>query len=308
MKAEVFEAIKRSAAVPSMPAVVVRFLEVIQDPNFEYDHVVRTLSADAGTVSEILRLANSPLFGVRNDVTSLKVALTLLGPKRTRSLVLGRYLVEMMGGRSVDALDMSYCWRRSLVCASAASHFAKVVLPGSREEVFISALLCDIGIPILAQSFPDRYAPIVERFVPYGADLTPEDETSAVDTTHAEVSALVLSYWKLPDVVTASVRLHQAPPVADAREPMRIARLIRAADQISKLLCEIPDERRIEPVCSEALKWAGCGVGVLMDMLPRLEKEVSELANLLRIDVIPSRVYEVIAQTLQEKLQVAVGA
>ncbi|MGD2110653.1 MAG: HDOD domain-containing protein, partial [Phycisphaerae bacterium] len=89
MKASVLETIKKSAAVPSMPQVVLRFLEIMQDPGFEYRDLVKVLSADAGTVSEVLRLANSALFGVRNKVVSLQQALTLLGPKRTRSLLLG---------------------------------------------------------------------------------------------------------------------------------------------------------------------------------------------------------------------------
>ena len=74
MNARISEAIRRSAAIPSLPQVVTRFLEVISDPNFQYDDVVKVLSADAGTVSEILRLANSALFGLSRKVTSLRQA------------------------------------------------------------------------------------------------------------------------------------------------------------------------------------------------------------------------------------------
>ena len=63
MKAEIFEAIKRSGAVPSMPQVVTRFLEIIQQPDFSYDEVVAVLSTDPGTAADILRLSNSALFG-----------------------------------------------------------------------------------------------------------------------------------------------------------------------------------------------------------------------------------------------------
>jgi len=108
MKASVLETIKKSAAVPSMPQVVVRFIEIMQDPSFEYRDLVKVLSADPGTVSEVLRLANSALFGVRNKVVSLQQALTLLGPKRTRSLLLGRYLVDAMSHKQIAGLDMSY--------------------------------------------------------------------------------------------------------------------------------------------------------------------------------------------------------
>ena len=112
MKAAVLETIKKSAAVPSVPQVVLRFLEIMQDPDFEYRELVKVFSADPGTVSEVLRLANSALFGVRNKVVALQQALTLLGPKRTRSLLLGRYLIDSMSKRQVGGLDMGYFWRR----------------------------------------------------------------------------------------------------------------------------------------------------------------------------------------------------
>ena len=121
MNARILETIKKSAAVPSMPQVVLRFLEIMQDPEFDYKDLERVLATDPGTVGEVLRLANSALFGVRNKVVSIKQALTLLGPKRTRSLLLGRYLVDTMSHRKVAGLDMSYFWRRSLAASVVAS-------------------------------------------------------------------------------------------------------------------------------------------------------------------------------------------
>jgi len=176
MKASVLEAIKQSAAVPSAPQVVTRFLEVMQDPNFEYGELAKILSADPGMVSEILRLTNSALFGISQKVTSLHQALPLLGPKRTRSMVLGRYLVEAVGKQSTAGLDPSYFWRRSLVTAVLSSRFAEKIVPRQREEIFIAALLADIGIPILAQALPEQYQSIASRYAPYGEPFTDEQE------------------------------------------------------------------------------------------------------------------------------------
>ena len=179
MNASVLEAIKQSAAVPSVPQVVTRFLELIQDPNFEYGSLVKVLSTDAGTVSEILRLTNSALFGVSRKVTSLHQALTLLGPKRTRSLVLGRYLVQSVGRNPIPGLDSGYFWRRSLATAVLASRLASTVAPRHREEIFISGLLADIGIPVLTQALPQKYSPIVTRYAPHAVPFTDDEEREA---------------------------------------------------------------------------------------------------------------------------------
>lgn len=301
MKARVLETIKKSAAVPSMPQVVLRFLEIMQDPNFEYSDLVKVLSTDPGTVSEILRLANSALFGVRNKVVSPMQALTLLGPKRTRSLLLGRYLVDALSKKRVAQLDMSYFWRRSLASSVVASHFAQAVLPRQRDEAFIAALLADIGVPILAEALPDKYAPIIARYTPNSPPVTVEEEQDAADVTHAEVSAMVLSHWTLPDSVTRAVNLHQSsnPGVGPFAT---IARVLNAADQIAALLCEIPDMNSILRICTAATAFVGVEMSVLVKLLPTIEKDIEELADALRIDVVPGNVYALVAKAMQEKL------
>lgn len=301
MDARTLEAIKKSATVPSMPQVVLRFLEVVQDPNFEYDDIVKTLSADAGTVSEILRLCNSALFGMRERVVSLRQALTLMGPKRTRSLLLGRYLVDAVGKQRVDGLDMGYYWRRSLATAVVSSRIAGTGSGVDPEEVFVAALLADIGLPILAEAMSDAYAPVLQRFVPYGEDITAEFEQETVGASHGEVSAMVLKYWSLPEVVCTAANLHQSETFGDSPAG-RIARIISASDRISKLLCEIPDLDAAVTVCQEATDMVGVDPQKLVQILTTIESDIEELASALRIDVIPGNVYHQIAKAVQDRL------
>lgn len=301
MNARVLEAIKRSAAVPSIPQVVTRFLQIVQDPSFEYDEVIRVLSADPGTVSEILRLANSALFGVRQKIVSLRQALTLLGPKRIRTLLLGRYLVDSISHRHPSGLDMNYFWRRSLASSVLSTRFADVLLPRQRDEIFIAALLADIGIPILAEALPELYGPIIAKFTPQGDYVTGEQELAVLGATHGEVSAMVLTHWTLPDIVGTAVNLHQSPTPGEGDVAI-MARILNVSDRIGKLLCETPAPRLVEDVCSHAIDFIGIDAGVLVRMLNTVEKDIEELAAALRIDVIPSNVYELLATTIQDKL------
>ncbi len=301
MNARVLDTIKKSAAVPSMPQVILRFIQIMQDPNFEYGHLVKALSADPGTVSELLRLANSALFGVRNKVIAPKQALTLLGPKRTRSLLLGRYLVDSMSKKTVTGLDMSYFWRRSLTSSVIAARFAQMRIPRVQDEAFIAGLLADIGVPILAEAFPKQYAPIVAEYRPHGASVTPEQEIEATEVTHAQVSAMVLAHWTVPDSVASAVNLsHSTSP--GAGDVADVARMLQAADRIGKLLCEVPSADAIVSVCSSALAFAGLDETVLINLLPSIEADIEDLAEALRIDVVPSKVYSLIAKAVEQKL------
>jgi HD-like signal output (HDOD) protein len=307
MNANVLEAIKKSAAVPSMPQVVSRFLEIMQDPNFDYGDLVRVLSVDPGTVSEILRLVNSALFGVHQKIVSLRQAITLLGPKRTRSVLLGRFLVDTIAQKQLTGLDMSYFWRRSLACAVVASRFAETVAPRHREETFIAGLLADIGVPILCEAMPAQYRTIVSEYAPNGAYVTPEQEQDAVDVTHAQVSAMVLAHWTLPNIVTSAVNLQHSPSPGDSQGGA-IARILNASDRIAKLLCESPDVESAAIVCAEATAFVGVKLDLLVHLLSTIENDIEELADVLRIDVIPTNAYTAIVASIQERLTASTGA
>ncbi|NOX59746.1 MAG: HDOD domain-containing protein [Planctomycetes bacterium] len=308
MNANVVEAIRKSAAVPSMPQVVTRFLEVIQDPNFDYNSVVKVLSVDAGTVSEILRLSNSALFGVSRKVTSLKQALTLLGPRRTRSLVLGRYLVEAMGDSSGGKLDTSYYWRRSLACGVIGARIADKVCPRLRDEVFLAGLLADIGVAILSQAMSEEYDSIVTQYAPHGGTFTEEDEVKLVGASHGEVTAMVLSEWGLPEAMCDAVKHSHTESIDVTDNASQMARVVNASDRIAKLLCEIPDVNTCVETCSAAVAFAGVELSALVEIIGGVEADVEELATVLKIDVIPSAVYQKIAQAIRDQLSVAAGA
>ncbi len=302
MNARVLDTLKRSAAVPSMPQVVLRFLEIMQDPEFDYADLVKVLSADAGTVSEVLRLANSALFGVRHKVVSTRQALTLLGPKRTRSLLLGRYLVDSMTDKQVSGLDMSYFWRRSLTASVIASHIAGHILPRHRDEAFIGALLAKIGITILAEALPKSYGPIVKEFAPHGTQITVEQELQAVEVTHAQVSAMVLSHWTLPDSISQAVNLHLSDTPGEGDVP-QVARILNTADRVARILCQVPEtDDDIARTCIEATNFVGVDPSVLVQLLPTIESDIEELADALRIDVIASSVYALVAKAVQDKI------
>jgi HD-like signal output (HDOD) protein len=301
MDTMVLDLVKRSAAIPSMPQVATRFLEIIHDPEFEYRSAVEVISSDPGTASEILRLANSALFGVTRQVTSLSQAMTLLGIKRIRSLVLGRYIVDCINQKTPTDIDASYYWRRSLTTAVMSARLAEALGSEFCEEAFICGLLADIGVVILDDALHDSYRSIAEEYRPHGrADLATL-ERDQLGSTHADVSALVLEHWQLPDLVCDAVRNHPW----DLREASgaTLANVIGGADRIATRLCEAPTEMEaVLEDCRQVVEVLGLDPAVLAAKLEEIEAHIEEFAHVLRIEVSPSRVYELVAREIREQL------
>src|SRR5690606_6360168 len=105
-----------------------------------------------------------------------------------KTLVLGFSLVNALSkGRARGFKHLTY-WRRSVYAATSARLLAERLDLVQREELFLAALLSDIGMLVLDQVLGDEYGEVCERAETHRALV--EGERAALGTTHAEVSGL----------------------------------------------------------------------------------------------------------------------
>ncbi len=310
MHSETLEAIKRSAAVPSMPMVAARCHEMTNDPDCSYDKLVELLGTDPGIAADILRLSNSALFGVTRQVGSLKQAITLLGMKRVRDLVMARYLAQQIDQIRTDLIDVDYYWRRSLTTGILASKFADTLAPRQRDEVFIGGLLADVGVVVLARALPKQYASIAAQYRPHASDDWIQGEYSLMGVTHGDVSAMVLEQWNLPVELVEAVRYHHAS-AADIPEDCAgaaLSRIIGGAGTIARILCEANEPDAAVKACADGMDRVELDISVLVTALSDVEQDIEQMAGLLGIEVINSKVFSLISQRLIESLGSACGS
>jgi HD-like signal output (HDOD) protein len=308
MQSDTLEAISRSAAIPSMPLVATRCYEMSQDPLCSYDKIVELLSTDPGIAAEILRIANSAMFGLVRQVDSLKQAIALLGLTRVRDLVLMRYMVQSLNTAKTDPIDLSYFWRRCTGGAIVAGKLAATKAPRRRDEAFIAGLLADVGVVILTQALPSKYKPIAAQYRPLGGDAWKGQEREVLGVSHGQVSAMVLEAWSLPGAIVESVRHHHDPIDAIPTDsPARdIAPLIGAAQTIAGAISEASDPARAAAHCVEAMEGIKLSPAVLVDALPSIESDIENLATALKVDVIPSKTFKLIADQIAKQITVPV--
>ncbi|MCA9255485.1 MAG: HDOD domain-containing protein [Phycisphaerales bacterium] len=305
MQAETLESIKRSASIPSMPLVATRCYEMTQDSNCDYNKLVELLSTDPGIAASVLRLANSPLFGVTRQVSSLKHAIALLGVKRIRDLVLARYLVQKTEELQCDLIDISYYWRISVTSAILTSKFANALLPARRDEAFMIGLLADLGVLVLAQALPDQYAPIAARYQPHSGDAWMHGEYNLMGVTHGEVTALVLEQWNLPEIMCEAVKHHHSDPadLPDNADAALLARIVGGASAIARVLAQTMPVEEAVATCRQAMDKVDLDVKVLVKALDGLDEDIAQMAELIQVDVLNSRVFAVLTKQLAENLK-----
>lgn len=173
------------------PPAASKAVALLSDDSVSFREVADTLSTDAALSAEVLRLANSPLFGPRYGVNNVLHALAVLGARRVTSLVLTLGMSKFLKRPGLkDAMRRP--WRHNLACALAAREFAHS-FGRDANEAYNAGLFHDIGR--LAFLSVD---PLFYRAFSGSNETLREAESAHFGVDHCDAGAWVIEQWKLP--------------------------------------------------------------------------------------------------------------
>ncbi|MBX3440427.1 MAG: GGDEF domain-containing protein, partial [Planctomycetaceae bacterium] len=197
-------------AIPTLPTVAVRLLELYDDPDVELSDVVELLRTDPAITAKIIKAANTPAYGIGREVTDLRQAVSLLGKSIVAPLALSFSLSDK-SMQSPEAADLfRQYWLQAIVQAITAECLAKKYAKSSVGEWFVSGLLSSIGRLALINHDAELYKKVMSHADENRVSLH-EAEAALLPTTTIEFSAQLMQKWNLPsrwiDATSYQVRL-----------------------------------------------------------------------------------------------------
>ena len=208
--------------LPPFPAIASRIMSLAsrQDVNIhELSHLVKM---DPSFSAELLRLANSALFGARREVTSLAHAIAVAGTDRVKTMAT-LVAVNRMVRASVRVGALRKVWIHSLVTAVIAEEAARLARM-ERESAYTAGLLHNLGTLGMMSAYPDEYSRMLEVSDDFGYDLlTTERDLFGID--HCAAGAYLAQDWNFPDELAAVIATHHDPPVAGELSPYNLIKI-----------------------------------------------------------------------------------
>jgi diguanylate cyclase (GGDEF)-like protein len=253
--------------------VATKIIELANDPDVDIDRIAEVLSIDPATTARVLRIANSPMYAMSREITSLSQALMVLGLNATISLALSFSLLKSWQTESEPGgLDYSLFWRRAMLAAAATRAIAAKLGWRDGEAMFVAALIQDIGVMALDRTLPDLYDGLGESQIKQSAMIEREVECTGAD--HAEIGGWLLEKWSFPETVQHAVRDSHDPEASpvQGREALFV-RAVAFSSEIAELFLEKSDERRFVDLAKKAKDWLGIdteGVGELIEEVGKL--------------------------------------
>ena len=205
----------KAVPIPSCPQIVLKLLEATRRADADSTKIARLITADVTFAASVLRMANSPFFGLRRRVQSVKLAVAVLGTRNLIKIIYGVMLRDRLGGSRAPALRRF--WERSnynaVVCTQLASRLRGV----SIDDAYTFGLFHDAGIAVLMQRFADYPQTLIAANAASRSITAVEDEHYA--TNHVIVGALLAHEWFLPDHVVRAIRYHHDYSVLGTPRP-----------------------------------------------------------------------------------------
>ena len=178
--------------IPEQPEILDTVYQELTKENPDLGIISDQILKDGGLFSSVLRLINSPYFGMRCEIKTVQHAVSLIGiDNLATNIACIKFRAKMQGSKNVP---MPKYWDISLDTAKLCSYLSKELGLSSPTQAYAFGLFKDAGIPILAQRYADYKDVLTEQNNTELASFT-DLEDKHYDTNHAIVSYLVSKKW-----------------------------------------------------------------------------------------------------------------
>ncbi|MEJ2199833.1 MAG: GGDEF domain-containing protein [Desulfuromonadaceae bacterium] len=197
---------KDNLKLPSPPAIAVRILQVVRQDDSSFAALAQIISADPALTAKMLQVANSAIYALPNKVNTIEKALSVIGVDVLKNIALSFVIAKEMRGGGGDGFDFEYFWKKSVTSAVAAELLCGLL--GYRlNDLFVSALLQDIGVLVMYLCRPLEYLQVLDEKKATGVDIEIV-ERRVFGFDHQEIGADLLREWGLPENIHGPIRYH----------------------------------------------------------------------------------------------------
>lgn len=263
--------------IPPLPGVVQELLRSFNGSTANFRALATSIGHDPALSARVLRVVNSPFYGMSGRIGSLNEAVMVLGFSAIRSLSVAASLAARLNVRAAESRNPLRIWEHSFACALAAQRLA---LPAglSADIAFTSGLLHDIGLIAVAVQAPERFSTLLETCSDGVTRANTERELFGMP--HEELGARLLAAWRLPTAIVNAVRWHHSPEAAEDR----MADLVHIADLVAHERAGFGMPRQPRAPAEAALARLGLDWRICGEALASLNEEMAAFMQLLGED------------------------
>jgi len=287
--------------LPAPPNEAIRVVQACSKSNLDSHALAAMVTNDPILTAELLRVANSAFFGLASQVKSVSRAVTILGNRALRNLVLCITMRNALRTDSIPGFEIDVFWEDALRRAVSARSLAG--LAGlDANECFTAGLLQDFGLLVLLYMMPDRvqnWQALMQATPEQRRDL----EIELFHTTHDKVGLSLATSWGLPpDLALAMAYHHDGPPAGAAPQDVMCCQVATCADWMAAVYRSDDKRLAIQHTRSLMKKYFDVSHEQVDQLLQSVSESVAEAASAMGIQVTEQIQFDVVLREANLRL------
>ncbi len=249
-------ALARGIDIPVRPAALQQVMELQENSNADLSQIAKVISQDVSLSAGVLKTVNSPLYGLRNNISSIQQAVNLLGLNNVINIVMGIALRLEISGRFTVAVERF--WDTANDVAMVSAGLSKSLSCGTPDEAYILGLFHDCGIPLMMMKYPN-YVDILKQVNETTEGCFTDLEDQTFNTNHTTVGFYVAKSWRIPSRICSAILNHHNPHMltGDDTAVANLLAVLKLAETIThsaRRLSELPEWMAVQEQILEHLR------------------------------------------------------
>ncbi len=221
--------LKKIKQLPPLPESAMQIEAVYQDPDSSFNDMVKILEKDPLLTADILKAANSPLYGFSREINAISQAVGLFGMGTVRGFALASIVKKSF------SLDLSpYGINNDMFSALSKKQHGLVTSWSIRKENKLlgvlspAAFLVEIGKVLIAQQViaDGKQEEFRDALKELGDVEAAERQVVGADTP--EVSATIFKQWKFEGSLVDVIGHCMNPDLAETDDTKRASAILMA--------------------------------------------------------------------------------
>lgn len=201
--------------IHAMPSVIVKALNIMKKPTASMKELGDIVMYDQSLTIKFLALVNSAYYGFSQQISSISIALSLLGMVKVKNIIVAVAMKPMMSNQGDKEL-----WKHSMRVASACEYLASLTKIMDADEAFISGFIHDVGKMVLHMTNEKMYGKVL-LMVEDGMDILAA-EKRYFDSDHVRTGSLLAKRWQLPILLANIISYHHTPALSSIPVPCNL--------------------------------------------------------------------------------------
>jgi HD-like signal output (HDOD) protein len=263
--------------VTSLPAVYFKLERALKDENTETEEIGRIVEGDPGLSVRLLKIANSPLWGLSECIETIPHALTIVGREELKLLALSTVIKGSFSNISKDLIDLNSFWQNSIACGVISREIGKLNNCSNLERYFMAGMLHNIGSLVIFNKAPKVAKDILLKCKEQNESLF-VIENQLLGYNHCDVGAGLLKLWEIPTPLVETAYHHHDPDAS-----VEFPHLVWAVHLADTLTLELEiganGDRLIQPLEEDRLKKIGLNQEEWEDMKENIPVILDDYLN-----------------------------